>query len=156
MLELMIGIFLICICVFPLVQLPTNALKEETKTAFRIQMHRHADLAFAQIKELLYRQEISWDNLSRPAKDKATPINDKITIAFKPLGSREFHRSVLLHSVGKKNQNGEEWRLVTVKVKFRPLFFNKGESKASRIFTYQILVKRAQHLPSEPKNVAPS
>lgn len=147
----MIGIFLICFCVFPLVRLPTRALNEETKIAYRVQLHRFADLSFAKIKEMLYRQEISWKDLSRTSKEAAVPIDDTIAISLEPLGSRKFQRKVLLYSVGKKDQEGEEWRLVTVKVKFKPLFLNKGESKAPRTFTYQVLVNQSNPAAQSPK-----
>ena len=146
----MIGIFLICFCVFPLVRLPTRALNEETKTAYRVQLHRFADLACAKVKEMLYRQEISWKDISRTSKEAAIPIDDTITIPLEPLGARKFRRKVLLHSVGKKDQDGEEWRLVTVKVKFRPLSFNKGESKTPRTFTYQVLVNQKSNPAAQP------
>jgi hypothetical protein len=150
LLELMIGLYLVSLCALPLAQLPMKTLKEEIKSAYRMQMHRFADLAFAQIKEKLYRQEISWKQISSPSDDPTILMEDTITIAFEPLGSRKFNRKGTLHSVGKKAKSGEEWRLITFKVKFKPqekkykLFFNKKGSKvSSRTFIYQVLVSKS-------------
>jgi hypothetical protein len=146
----MIGLYLVALCALPLAQLPMKALKEETKSAYRMQMHRFADLAFAQVKEKLYRQEISWKQISSPSHHPAILFEDTITVGFEPLGSRQFNRKGTLHSVGKKAQNGEEWRLITFKVTFRPrekkyqLFFNKNGTKASSCtFIYQALVNKS-------------
>lgn len=122
-----------------------QALNEEIKSAYRIQLHRFADLAFAQMQEKLYKQEISWKQISSPSKNPAILIDDVMTISCEPLGgTRKCNRKVKIHSVGKKNQNGEEWRLVTIKVEFNPIkktpFFNKTPSKPVFTFTYKVLV----------------
>jgi hypothetical protein len=146
MLELMIALFLVLTCALPLAQLPLKALKEETKSAYRIQIHRLADLAFAQFKEKLYRQEISWQELSSPSNDRAVFVTDTVTVGFEQLGAQKFHRKATFYSIGKKGQREEEWRLVTFKVNFKPqekkypLFRNKTGSKASSTLTYQVLV----------------
>jgi hypothetical protein len=150
LLELMIGLFLVSLCALPLAQLPMKALKEEIKSAYRLQAHRFADLAFAQTKEKLYRQEISWKDISCSSKAPAILFDDTITIAFEPMGSRKFNRKGTLHSSGEKTQNGKEWRLITFKVTFKPqekkykLFFNKNGSKASACtFIYKVLVSKS-------------
>jgi hypothetical protein len=149
MLELMIGIFLVCLCALPFAQMPIKALKEETKSAYRTQMHRFADLTFAQIQEKLYGQEISWQEISSASDHPIVVIDDMITISLEPLGTSKFQRKVSLHSKGKKDQKGEEWRLVTLRVRFSPieknyhLFLNKTSSTVSRTFTYQILLNKA-------------
>lgn len=146
----MIGLYLVGLCALPLAQLPMKALKEETDSAFRMQMHRFADLAFAQIKEKLYQQEIPWKQISSPSKDPALIFEDTVTIGFAPLGSRKFNRKGILHSVGKKTQSGEEWRLITFKVTFQPqdkkykLFINKKRTKVSSCtFVYKVLVNKS-------------
>ncbi len=146
----MLGLYLVSLCTLPLAQLPMKALKKEIESAYRMQMHHFADLAFAQAKEKLYRQEISWKQLSSPSNDPTILCDDTIVIGFEPMGSRKFHRKGALHSVGKKTQNGEEWRLITFKVKFTPqeknykLFTNKkGKKISSHTFTYQALVNKS-------------
>jgi hypothetical protein len=155
LLELLIGLYLVGLCVLPLAQLPIKALAEETKAAYRMQMHRFADLAFAEIKEKLYRQEISWKQISSSSKHPAIiPFKSDITISFEPLGSRQFYRQVTLHSIGKKTKSGEEWRLVIVKVNFKAhekkfiLSFHKKD-KSIACFAYRVLVKK-----SDPVNLS--
>ncbi len=152
MLELLIGIFLFGFCAFPLTQLPLKALREEIKSAYRMQMHRYADIAFSEVKEKLYCQEITWKEISSPANNPVVLLKEKgITIDLnKELGKRTFDRKVTLHSVGKKGQNGEEYRLATVKVTFKPkekksdLFrVRKGSKISSRSFIYKVFIKKA-------------
>ena len=151
MLELLIGIFLFGVCASPLIRLPLKALREETKNAYRMQMHRYADIAFSEVKEKLYRQEISWKEISSPANNPKVLPEEKIIIDLsKELGKRTFDRKVTLHSVGKKGQNGEEYRLATVKVTFKPqekksdLFrVKKGSKISSRTFIYKVFIKKA-------------
>jgi hypothetical protein len=164
LLELMIGLYLVSLCALPLAQLPMKALKETTQSAFRMQMHRFADLAFAQIKEKLYRQEISWKEILSPSHCPAILFDDIVTIAFDPLGSRNFHRKATVHSVGKKTMKGEEWRLMTFKITFKPqqkkykLFFSKKGKKTSLCtFIYKVTVNRlnpAEQPLAEKENIS--
>jgi hypothetical protein len=144
----LIALFLAGMCALPLARLPMQALQEETKSAYRMQMHRLADLAFAKFKEKLYQEEISWKEITSPRGKKALIVLDDkgiVEVGFKPLGIRKFIRKCTLYSVGKKGKSGEELRLATFQVKFTPqekkypLF---GKSKAP-VFTYQILITKS-------------
>jgi hypothetical protein len=114
-------------------------------------MHRYADIAFSEVKEKLYCQEITWKEISSPANNPKVLPQKEITIDLnKELGKRTFNRKVTLHSVGKKGQNGEEYRLATVKVTFKPkekksdLFrVRKGSKISSRSFVYKVFIKKA-------------
>lgn len=141
MLELLIGLFLVTACALPLAQLPMKAIKEQTQSFYRIQIHRLADLAFAQMKEKLYRQEISWEDLSRSSN--SVILDDIVTLQLGSLGSQKFIRKIILSSVGKQGKEGEEWRLATFKIKFHPLekkhqLFQKR--KKSSVFSYRVIL----------------
>jgi hypothetical protein len=146
MLELLIALFLIGTCALPLAELPMRAVHEAIKTSYRMEMPRLADLAFAEIKGKLYRQEISWSDISSPSDNKAIVMGGDVTIAFEPFMTREFTRKGTLSSVGKKGKEGEEWRLVTFRIVFKPkekkykLFRVKTRKKSWVAFSYQILV----------------
>jgi hypothetical protein len=153
MLELLIALFLVGTYALPLAQLPMKAIREQMKSCYRMQIQRLADLAFAEVKEKLYRQEISWKEISRPATDKATILDDTIEVSLEPLGTRRFYREGTLHSVGKKGKEGEEWRLITFRVLFKPqdkhfkIFRGKKGVKSSHIFTYRALVSTSPTSP---------
>jgi hypothetical protein len=149
MIELLIALFLVTACVLPLARFPFLAAQEEFNSAYRLQVQRLADLACADIQEQLCKEEILWKDIIRSEKDKATVLDNKVTISFDPLGKRTFSVLGTLHSVGKKGPNGEEWRLATVSVNIEPLkkevklFRTKKRIMTARIFTYQLLIHKA-------------
>jgi hypothetical protein len=149
MLELMIAIALVGTCALPLARFPMQAVQEAFKSAYRMQAQRLADLAFAEVKEKLYCKEISWKEIIKPRNNKALVLDDVAEVSFEPLGKRKFSRKVSLHSIGKKGQNAEEWRLATLRVKITPqekgmkLFRSKKSLVKSRIYTYQVLINKS-------------
>lgn len=148
MLELLIALFLVATCALPLAQLPMRAVQEEIKSSYRMQMQRLADLAFAQIKEKLYRQEIPWKEISSPINDKFVIIDDIVTISSNVLGDRPFLRKGTIHSIGKQGRDGEEWRLITFKVKFQTkdktkIFRKKDKALSFCYYNYQLLIKKS-------------
>jgi hypothetical protein len=149
MLELLIALFLVGVCALPLAQLPINAVRQEIESSYHIGIQRLADLAFAQIKEKLYRGEITWQEISRSSSNKFMLSDDTDSISFDPLGTQEFNRKRFLYSVGKKGKQGEEWRLVTFKVMFKPrgkkyrFFSGKKKAKTTHVFTYQTQVHKS-------------
>jgi hypothetical protein len=168
MLEMMIALVLVGACALPLAQIPMRALQQECKSAYRMQAQRLADLAFADLKEKLYRKEIPWKEIASPSNNKSLVLEDVVEVAIDPLGKRKFNRRGTLHSVGKKNAKEEEFRLVTFRVKIQPveknikLFRAKKNLKDSCSFSYQFLVnKTSNQAPSltppegPPKTIAP-
>ncbi len=159
MLELMIGLILVGTIALPLAQFPMQAAREEFKSAYRMQAQRLADLAFAQIKEKLHRNEIPWKEIVKPRENKALVHDDVVNVSFDPLSERKFLCIGTLHSVGKKKGDQEEWRLATIRVKITPqqkgfkLFRTKKSATESRIFTYQVLINKTS-LPSTTPAVA--
>ncbi len=161
MLELLIALFLVGICALPLAEIPMKALTEETKSAYRMQMHRLADLTYAEFKEKLYKQEIPWKEICSPQNSKANFPVKSATVAFEPLGSRTFSQSADFHSVGKKGKNGEEIRLVTLKVAFKTkkkfMLFQGGKKRSAPcVFTYQTLVVKSSPTEQPSLEIAPT
>lgn len=148
LLELLIGLFLISTCALPLVRLPMQTLQEELKSAWRIQMHHCADLTFAQIKEKVYTKQIDWDTLSAPRAAKAKILEDEATYSLPPIGKRTFCRTGYLHSVGKKDKEGKEFRLVTCTIAFQTKdhsrLFKAGKKNRDTIaFAYQFTAEKS-------------
>jgi len=113
-----------------------------------MQIHHLGDLAFAEFKEKLHKQELSWEQLSAPFKQRVKLIDKKEPHNLFPVDKLPFTITTTVHSVGKKNDKGEEWRLVTFRVRFdskakgkKSLFKNKGR-KHPHILDYQCVVKK--------------
>lgn len=149
MLELMIGLFLVGSFAIPLSQFPMRAVQEELRSAYGMQAQRLADLAFAEIKEKLHKNEISWKEIAKPRGEEAIVHESVVDVSFDPLCERKFVRIGTLHSVGKKKgDHSEEWRLATLRVKITPeqkkskLFRTKMSRVESRVFNYQVLIHK--------------
>lgn len=87
-----------------LAQFRMQAAQEEFKSAYRMQVPRLADLAFAEIKEKLHRNEIPWKKLAKSRENKAIVHDDVVNVSFEPLNERKFLRIGTLHSVEKRDQ----------------------------------------------------
>jgi hypothetical protein len=163
LLELLIALFLVGSCALPLACFPMRAIQEEIKSAYRMEMPRLADLAFAEFKEKLYYQEFPWDMIASSSENKATVIDDFAEISIDPVGLKKFKRTATMHSIGKKGKQGEEWRLVTFIVKFQPVagklkfFQGKKRNKKGCVFTYQVILEKILHITPTivPENVPP-
>jgi hypothetical protein len=159
--ELIIGIFLIGACALPLARISSKAVREEIKSIYRMDFQRLGDLAFAQFKAKLYKQEIPWDAL---ASSKNTQIfNDEVVLALQknPLSKEtdliKLKRKASYRSVWKKGKHGEEWRLVTFQVYFyspRSNWLNRGtkiKKKTALRLSYQVLVSKLPSAPIPPQ-----
>ena len=148
MLELMIALCLVATCALPLAQLPKRVIQEEFHSAYRLQAQRLADLAFAEIKEKLYQEKISWKEICSPRGEGSCVLDQIADAPFGRLGVRKFLCKATLHSVGKTGKGSEEFRLATARVTVTPqesglkLFRTKKNRVRSRIFTYQILLSK--------------
>lgn len=134
-------------------RLPLSSLKENYKSAYRMQAQRLSDLAFAKIKEQLYKEEIPWKDIEKSSKEKISILKDTVAVSLETLGKQTFLRQVTLKSISKKEQNASEWFLATFQVTLTPqqtkfkLFRNKKGVSTSRTFSYQVLIGKT---PSRP------
>lgn len=145
MLELVIAFFLLSICALPLVRNPLKLLKKQFSTVEVAEMSRISACEFAEIKAKLYQNAIDWEVLSKnpPAKgEKPTPDQeDKITVSL--IKPTEFVRRTHFWTVSeKKGENGEELRLINIRLTFeRPR--KEGEKKGKKYtFNWRTFVSR--------------
>lgn len=165
MLELMIALFLVGTFALPLAQFPMRAMREEFKSAHRMQAQRLADLSFSDFKESLHREEIPWKDLTSPKSKKTKLPSKEMVVSFDSLREKKFLLEKTIHSVGKKTKEGDEHRLVTFRVKITPLeksiklFRTKKKQVRSRVYTYQVLVSKPAAMPAQletPEPIQPS
>lgn len=160
LLELLIALVLVGLCIFPLATVPLSALKEDYNSAYRMQTQRLADLAFADVKQKLYSQELPWKEIVKSRTEKIFLLKDSLDVHLEPQRKRKFLRQVTLKSRLKKGLNSEEWFLATFNVTITPedkkiqLFRTKKKKIpcASRTFVYQVLIgKTAVAAPLPPQ-----
>ncbi len=100
LLEVLIALALISLFALPLVRAPLETIHEETKALCKLEVERNADLAFAEIKELFYKQAIPWDSFS-----KERPIS--YSLSPQTIGTRTFERTAHIYVSYEKEIEGE-------------------------------------------------
>ncbi len=71
LLEILIALFLVSLCILPLVQYPLRMLKIEREKLEEMEKERMADWTFSEVKELLLKNEIPWEKI--PKKGETSP-----------------------------------------------------------------------------------
>ncbi len=131
-------------CMAPLIHIPSAAISSELKIYQRLQLHRLADLSFADTKALLYQEKIPWESICTPKKDKTLLFKDTVSLNLKKTGDRTFERTCYIWSSPEKcGKDNEKYYLVHVEIHFsapsHPHFFPKKKMSS---FPYQVFVKK--------------
>jgi hypothetical protein len=145
LLELLIALTLVTLCLLPFIGIPSKAVKEELLSMQRLQLQHMSDRTYAGIKERMYQQDISWDQLVHAEEKKMILIEDQITLPIKELAAQRFGRKCYLSSRYKQSSNDEAYCLVTIKVVFRkiPNAFFAFKKKKKMTFIYKIIAKQS-------------
>lgn len=130
-----------------------QAIQEEIKSSYRMEIERLADLAFAEIKEDLYKQKPSWEIISHPITDKAQIFEGIVELSLDSVTTRRFKKIVKVYSCGKITKDGTEWRKATFEITFSPIpkRFKLYPKKKFRTFSYQILLEKTSKI--EPASI---
>ena len=158
LLELLIALFLVGLCILPLVHLPMQALREEIRSAWHAEMHRIADLGLADLKEKLHTRQIKWDTIAKSSEEKIKLDDVEVTVVLPSIGKRVFKQTGLLSSIEKTDKEGVEYHLLTYRIEFQSkdrfkLFRLKNSAKQRCFFNYQLLVSKSplqESIPNTP------
>lgn len=144
LLELLIAFALLTACLLPLTQNPLTMVGKEREMLQELELTREADLLFADVKQRLYTNKISYENLTR---------SEETLKLFKlELGknyTKEFNREIRFRASAKpkKGKAGEDIRLVKVHIVF--VSKKKQKKKNTQKFIYNVFVQCI------PPNAAP-
>lgn len=125
LLEMLIAIGLIA-CALPLATGSFSCVKREIEVLREIELQRLADLAFADVKAKLYRQEIPWDAVATYAEPSQV-----VEISLGTLGTKKYTQTVSFSSSKKFSQPDHACPKVEVS-------YLAGKQKLKKIFTYQV------------------
>jgi hypothetical protein len=135
--EIMIAIALVALCALPFSFSPLKALKKEFELIERLELERIADLSFAEIKERLLKNEISWDELAGSKKQKAPLPLPPFSFLIKGTGFRKVERQFKVSCPHEKEgPAGAEYRHLLISL---DLSLNK---KAPYTFEYHLFAQR--------------
>lgn len=138
LLEILIALSLVALCAIPLIVKPIRAYREEMANLEEVERERLADWTFSEIREKLYKNEISWEEL--PGLHARTdPFSlDEGAIQIPGVKDKEIKRLFTFYGQGEKEGvAGETLRMIYVYIEFKPSL-----SKKKKIYTYRAIVKR--------------
>ncbi|HSX27119.1 MAG TPA: hypothetical protein VLE89_08970 [Chlamydiales bacterium] len=133
LLEVLIALLLVICCAVPLVTQPLILFRKEVKTLEEVEQERLANWTFTEIKEKLFKNEISWERL--PSKGITSPSFPLPPIALQIPGcnSKPMARSYTLSCSGEKTGTHEEtYRSFLVRIAI-------GNKKK---YSYRLIVQR--------------
>ena len=138
LLEVLLAITLVAVFAAPLMRLPIRYYRSQIHSLEEFERRRIADWTFSEVKEILLKETIPWENLPAKGASITRPLSDA-QIVIPHLPSRTVHRSFLLKCSGEKQGlHGEIFRLYKVQIIF----------DHQKTYNYRILVQR---LPADDK-----
>lgn len=148
LLEVVIALSLVLACALPMVALPSRALREEIHMAYEAQARRLADLAFAQLKEKLYKNEIPWSQIARCQERRQDLFEDTCTVSLPSAGTRTFKRKVSLQFPKKipcKQERGiDTYFLVIARIEIETAYKKKDQKK--QVFSHLIILHKSSQI----------
>jgi hypothetical protein len=102
LLEILIALFLVILCGFPLIKEPLKLYHDEIKQLEKMEKERLADWTFTEIKEILLKNGIPWEKI--PAKGEKSEPFPLLPVKLEIPGShtRTIDRSFILSGRGEK------------------------------------------------------
>jgi hypothetical protein len=116
LMEVLLAIALVAVFAAPLMRWPIKHYRSQISRLESFECQRIADWTFSEIKELLLKEGIRWENL--PSKgQKITQTLSDAKLLIPRLPSRSVHRSYTLSCKGEKQGlHGEIFRIYRVEI----------------------------------------
>lgn len=145
----MIALMLVMVCAVPLVRNPLESLKVEISNLERAELHRIAQVQFAEIKAKLYQGEIKWEHLTKEVPPNTSPADSDEKVIIHLTKNREFRKKVYFGTLKEKEgKDKEELRLIKVKIGFE-----RVENKKNKcMFEWLVFVKKGGTKKPEEKH----
>ena len=134
--EILLAMFLIAVCALPLVKGPIVIFRKEIENIEKIEEQRIANLAFFEIKKILYEQKIPWSELGTEGKNikrylKEASYNLPITRGEKKV---KIHYRIF-PLLPQKDPDKKPHRYLAINI-----YFNDAQKEYAQ---YQIYAKKA-------------
>lgn len=140
--EILIALFLLEIFAIPLMKKPIEAFRNERTYFEQIEGEKLADLAFLEIVEKLYTNEIQWEKLPKPGEEVSFEL---APTHYKLLGfdAKKVQRKALIRcgKKGEKAQGQTIYRLLKIQIKLDPPLNKKKKGKI-REYQFKIVVRK--------------
>ena len=149
LLEILIAIFIVSLCLIPLIQAPIRSYRAEMRLLEEMEGERLADWTFSEIKEKLLKNEIPWEKLPGTEVKSAPFSLPSATIQIFGAKTKKIERTFTLKcgKIGERTgKNGEVYRMFTVAIDFEPRLSQRKRDKRRGDYTYRL---QARKLPRE-------
>ncbi|MES2273830.1 MAG: hypothetical protein V4487_06525 [Chlamydiota bacterium] len=157
LLEILIALLLVTLCAAPLVNQPLKLYRAEMKFLEQMERERLADWTFSEIKEMLLKNEIRWEELPERGS-KTDPISlPPAKIEIPGWKTKEVKRTFTLECMGEaEGKAGAIYRTFVLEIDFLPKLFQKKKKeeetpkKKESHYVFRLLALR-RPLVSPPK-----
>lgn len=143
----MLALSLVALCALPLIRAPALYAQKQVLALEEIQLQLASEKALGEIKEKLYSQSLSWEEITSAEKKPLKICEDTFILAE---GFPTYRRTCSLKTVQlKEGKNQELWAKLLIEIRFAKTSRNTKEKKFLHILT---LCQKA--LPQESNYVA--
>lgn len=146
LIEILLAFVLVTICSIPLIRQPLKLYRLEIETLEQIERERLADWTFSEIKEKLFKNEISWEKIPQK-NEKTAPFRlPSVSLHIPGCPKKTVERQFTLQGKGEKvGPQGEIYRTLKIEILFTPSLLTKKTSS----YPYRLIVKRLPKNPPE-------
>lgn len=148
LLEILIAIALVALFALPLSFNPTRTILKQVDLLEEMECERIADLSFAEVKEILLKNELSWDEIGA-GKGKKYPLPQKF-IHLKGFSKKAVDRRFSFQvKHEKEGVQGATLRHLIITIDLTLAKLSKKE-KATLPFEYHLFAKKVLLSPNKP------
>lgn len=154
LLEVLIAFALVVLCAMPLIYPHVAVLQEQKKFIKKIELDRVVSLLFAEQYELLYRNEISWEQIdSKRVEEISSERLQELNQSPLPFKGSYFYEEI--NHKPKKPEKTPPFTLFFIKLTFMfipqnlPKLSEEEKLKKAIVYEYKIFVTRDNKLESE-------
>lgn len=117
LLEVLIALFLVTLCIIPLVREPLRMLKKEMAKIEEMEKERLADYVYSQLREKFLKNEIPWSQIPKKKEIKGPLSLPSLTLKMAGFKPKKIPCSYSLYGKGEKQgRQQEEYRLIYVTI----------------------------------------
>lgn len=143
--EVLIAIFLVSLCLIPLIRSPIKNYRYELKLLEEMEGERWAEWSFSEIKEKLLNNDIPWEKIPAPGTASPKISLPPITLQLPGLPPKTIQRSFSLRCTKKsekETKDKEIYRLLRIDLYFNPRLSQKKHNKQKQDYSFRIMVKK--------------
>lgn len=158
LLEILIAVSLIVMCSIPLIRNPICFYKKEIENLENLSYTKLRHEVLFEIKEMLFKNEIPWQDFATNKKSQAPVKTLTKTLTFKGIKTKKVPVYYRIWSIRDKNcQNDSVCRKVGVQISVdRPFYKKEKEGHKEKYEIYKLFAQKLKNPPDQPSPIPSS